>query len=70
MMEQNPETLKVAEVAAKLRVDARTVYRMIDRGELQAIRVGRLIRIPAAALETMIGQPVSNRNMGNQRKDG
>lgn len=61
-MEQKPATLKVAEVAAKLRVDVRTVYRMVDRGELQAVRVGRLIRIPTGALEAMIGQPISDRN--------
>ncbi len=53
-MEQKPETLKVAEVAAKLRVDPRTVYRMIDRGELPAIRVGRLIRIPTGAVNKLM----------------
>ncbi len=58
-MEQKLETLKVAEVAAKLRVDPRTVYRMIDRGELPAIRVGRLIRIPTKALETILNESLT-----------
>ena len=53
-MEQKPETLKVAEVAAKLRVDPRTVYRMIDRRELPAIRIGRLIRIPTEAVNKLM----------------
>lgn len=61
-MEQKPETLKVAEVAAKLRVDPRTVYRMIDRGELPAIRIGRLIRIPTEALEEMLAKTMLGQN--------
>ncbi len=53
-MEQKPETLKVAEVAAKLRVDPRTVYRMIERRELPAIRIGRLIRVPTEAVNKLM----------------
>jgi len=44
-------TLKVAEVAKRLRVNVRTIYRMIERGELHGVRVGRLWRVPAVALE-------------------
>lgn len=52
-----PEMLKVAEVASRLRVDQRTVYRMIQRGQLRAVRVGRLLRIPAQALRAfLVGQ--------------
>jgi excisionase family DNA binding protein len=53
-MKQKPETLKVGEVAAKLRVDPRTVYRMIELGDLPAVRVGRLFRIPAEAIEKLM----------------
>ena len=48
------EMLKVAEVASRLRVDQRTVYRMIRRGQLRAVRVGRLFRIPAEALKAYL----------------
>ena len=36
-----PEVLTVAEVARFLRVDRKTVYDTIDRGDLPARRVGR-----------------------------
>lgn len=42
-----PSVLKVAEVAKVLRVDVKTVYGLIDRGELQAKKIGPrgLIRV-------------------------
>jgi excisionase family DNA binding protein len=40
----------VAEVAALMRVSKMTVCRLIHTGQLEAIRVGHLYRIPAAAL--------------------
>ena len=40
----------VQEVAADLRVARMTVYRLISRGALGAIRVGRAFRIPEAEL--------------------
>jgi excisionase family DNA binding protein len=47
--------LKVTEVAKLLRVGPMTVYRMIDSGELSAIRFGggagkKTVRVPAAAM--------------------
>jgi len=45
------QTLKVAEVARQLRVDPRTVYRVIAAGGLRAVKVGRVWRIPADALD-------------------
>src|SRR5262245_35435640 len=50
------EVLKVQEVAALLRVDRKTVYDLIDRRELRAIRVGRrrLIRVPRAMLRSYL----------------
>lgn len=42
----------IKEAAARLNVSHDTVSRLIDRGELPAIRVSeRLVRIPAPALE-------------------
>jgi len=47
--------LKVQEVANRLNVSAQTVYRLIDNGELPAIRVGRhRLRVEEQALERFI----------------
>jgi excisionase family DNA binding protein len=42
--------LKVAEVAVRLDVSPKTVRRMIDRGELHAHRIGRLVRVSERSL--------------------
>jgi excisionase family DNA binding protein len=49
--------LKIAEVAALLRVDQKTVRDIIARGELRAMRVGRrgLVRVVRAVLEVRLG---------------
>ena len=47
--------LKVQEVANRLSVSAQTVYRLIDNGELPAIRVGRhRLRVEEQSLERFI----------------
>lgn len=43
--------LTVAEAADRLRVCPDTVRAAIRRGELPAVRIGRTIRIPLAALD-------------------
>lgn len=40
-----PDLLTVSEVARYLRVSSMTVYRLLDRGELQGSRVGRAYRV-------------------------
>jgi excisionase family DNA binding protein len=47
--------LKVAEVAERLRCGDKSVYKLIKNGNLRAIRVGRLIYIPAVALDDFLG---------------
>ena len=49
-----PEIYTVEEVAAKLRVSPRSVYRLVERGEMRAIRVGGLYRIPRASFEAFM----------------
>ena len=51
--ESGERFFKIAEVAVKLAVSQKTVRRMIDRGDLRAQRVGRLLRIRAYDLETI-----------------
>ena len=49
-----PRLLTIREVANILRVHARTVYRMVQDGVLDAIRVGTQWRIPESALHKYI----------------
>lgn len=46
--------LTVAEVAGLLRVSNMTVYRLINAGELSALRVGKNYRIREHDLETFL----------------
>lgn len=46
------EMLTVEEVAKKLRVNPRTVYRAIEKKQLPAIRIGRLLRVSIEAFKT------------------
>jgi excisionase family DNA binding protein len=56
-------TLTVPEVAERLRVSPRSVYRLIERNDLHAVRVGRLFRIPVESLQQYLRgdqRPVSD----------
>jgi excisionase family DNA binding protein len=46
--------LTVAEVATIMRVSKMTVYRLVHSGELEAIRVGRSLRVPEQAVNTYL----------------
>lgn len=46
--------LTVAEVANVIRVSRMTVYRLIRRGQLKAIRVGRNYRVRSDDLDTYL----------------
>jgi len=48
--------LTITNVAALLQVSTKTVRRLIDRGELDAIRIGRSIRIQPGALALLISR--------------
>ncbi len=55
----SPSLLTAAEVADQLRVSTMTIYRLIRRGELPAVRVGRNYRVRAADLDAYLtGQVV------------
>lgn len=49
-----PLTYTMAETAQALRVSKRTIARMIASGKLQAICIGRLVRVPAASLRQLV----------------
>ncbi len=48
--------LTAAEVADELRVSTMTIYRLIRRGELPAVRVGRNYRVPREQLEAYLAE--------------
>jgi excisionase family DNA binding protein len=50
--------LTAAEVADDLRVSTMTVYRLIRRGDLPAVRVGRNYRVRVADLESYLAEQV------------
>jgi excisionase family DNA binding protein len=43
--------LTPAEVAVRLGLSRSKVYRMIERGELPSLRIGRAVRVPCRAFE-------------------
>jgi excisionase family DNA binding protein len=46
--------LTIPEAAALLRVSTRTLYAAAARGEVPAIRIGRRLVVPGAALERLL----------------
>ena len=48
------EYLDPRTMGAMLNINRESVYRAIARGELQAIRVGRAIRLPRAQLDALL----------------
>jgi excisionase family DNA binding protein len=54
MAQSRPSYLTVAEVAEQLRVSNMTVYRLINAGELPAVRVGRSYRIVEADVDAYL----------------
>lgn len=50
-----PPFLTVQEVATYLRIGRNQCYAAIARGEIPAIRVGRSVRVPRAALLRLAG---------------
>ena len=47
----SPVFLTVEQVAQRLYVGRSTAYNMVNAGEISSVRFGRLIRVPASALE-------------------
>ena len=50
-----PDVSKVADVAAVLDCDPRTVYALIEEGRLDAVRLGRNLRVTRVALMAFLG---------------
>lgn len=50
-MSDEPEMLLVGEVARRLRLSTRTVYRLVKEGTLPSVKIGHSLRIPAKELD-------------------
>ncbi len=48
------QALTVDEVANRLNVRPRTVYRLIQKGKLRGVKVGRLWRVPEFAFQSFL----------------
>lgn len=55
-----PDYLTAAEAAARLGISLRTARRRIADGSLPSVRLGRAVRIPAAALDLPVARPAGN----------
>lgn len=53
-MSEESMTLTVEEVAKRLRVNERTVLRLLDRKELKGYKVGRVWRVDSPDLEDYV----------------
>jgi len=60
----NVRFLTVAEVAELMRVSPMTVYRLVQAGELPAVRFGRSYRIPESAVVDLIQAPIATKHVG------
>jgi len=56
VVKRGPLLLTIAQVSEDLGVGRSMVYEMIARGELEVVHLGRAARVPAKALETMVGR--------------
>ncbi len=55
-MTSDGEWLSTNQVAWQLGIVPRTVYRLIDRGELPAYRIGRVIRVRASDADAYVAR--------------
>lgn len=59
--------LTVAEVASAMRVSKMTVYRLVQSGDLPAVRFGRSYRVPIAAVEEYLARSSTRRSSPTTR---
>ena len=59
MFREYPDVLTIANVQKMLRIGCHTVYSLIHKGELYALKVGKSYRIPKVkAIDFLIGKDV------------
>ncbi len=61
---ENRQLLRAEEAAHLLGIGRTKIYEMIARGEVPALRIGRLVRVPRHALEEWIADRIEWRKAG------
>jgi len=56
MTEKSPERMAVTvpEAARRLSVSTATVWRLLDRGDLARVRIGRAVRVPVESIDALM----------------
>jgi len=66
-VEQEPLAITIPDAAKRLSVSERTIRRLIERGELRAVRVGRVWRVPMEALRDYLSETKGHEPHGSPR---
>ena len=53
-------TISVEEAGARLNISRNTAYEAAKKGDIPTIKIGRLLRVPLAPFERMLGVATSN----------
>jgi excisionase family DNA binding protein len=56
LLRKNPETYSVPEAGRIVGLGRNASYEAVRRGELPVLRFGRILRVPRAALDRMLGK--------------
>jgi excisionase family DNA binding protein len=56
--------IRVRDYAERFGFDESTVYKKIDRGEIEAIRIGKSVRIPSSELERYLNPTATLKELG------
>lgn len=59
-MHSKSKTISVVEAGKMLGVSRLSAYRAAKRGEIPTIRIGRLLRVPKAAIDRMLWEGSGN----------
>jgi excisionase family DNA binding protein len=52
--------LRIDVAAERLAISRATLYRMVQRGELQTVRIGSAVRVPVSALERWLAAQIAS----------
>lgn len=69
-MNDDPLLLTVPETARLLRISRNLAYELVARGELPAVRFGRVIRIPRSVLTDWVRESVGRCDPGARSENG
>lgn len=64
-MSDDRPLLSAAEVAERLNIGTRTVWKMLKAGDIPSIKVGQLRRVRPADLDAYVAQPPNNQVGGS-----